>query len=219
MTARPLARVGTVDAVVADLRDRVLSGEIPPGAWLRERELTEEYAVARHSVRAALRQLAAERLVRVRPNRGVQVTVLDPAELRGLYELRAALETEAARLLVQRHGVEPLPVAVVEAAERLDGACASRPLDAEAVDDAHAALHHALVVAAGSARITEAHAALDAETRVYLRQLRPLMGPGEMARSHRALLAGLVAEGPEAVRRHIVGATERLIAETHEPRR
>jgi DNA-binding GntR family transcriptional regulator len=212
VTTRPLHRIGTVDALAAELRGRVLSGDLRPGTWLRERELTEAYGVARHSLRAALRQLAAERLVRVEPNRGVRVAVLDAAELRGLYELRAALETEAARLLVERDGVHPLPAEVLAAAERLDRACATRPYDAGAVDEAHEALHHALVSAARSTRITEAHAALDAETRVYLLQLRPLMGPAEMAENHRLLLDGLVAEGPEAVRRHIVDATEYLIA-------
>jgi DNA-binding GntR family transcriptional regulator len=216
VTTRPLHRIGTVDALAAELRGRVLSGDLSPGTWLRERELTEAYGVARHSLRAALRQLAAERLVRVEPNRGVRVAVLDPAELRGLYELRAALETEAARLLVERDGVHPLPAEVLAAAERLDRACATRPYDAGAVDEAHEALHHALVSAAGSTRITEAHAALDAETRVYLLQLRPLMGPAEMAENHRLLIDGLVAEGPEAVRRHIVDATEHLIAATRD---
>jgi DNA-binding GntR family transcriptional regulator len=214
VTIRPLHRVGTVDALSAELRARVLSGDLPPGAWLRERELTETYGVARHSLRAALRQLAAERLVRIEPNRGARVAVLDAAELCGLYELRAALETEAARLLVQRRGVEPLPGEVLAAAEHLEAECSRQPHDPSAVDLAHAALHHALVSAAGSARITEAHAALDAETRVYLLQLRPLVGPEEMAESHRVLLAHLVAEGPEAVRRHIVEATEHVIAAT-----
>jgi DNA-binding GntR family transcriptional regulator len=212
VTIRPLHRVGTVDALSAELRARVLSGDLPPGAWLRERELTESYGVARHSLRAALRQLAAERLVRIEPNRGARVAVLDTAELRGLYELRAALETEAARLLVQRRGVEPLPDEVRAAAERLEAECSRRPPDPGAVDLAHADLHHALVSAAGSTRITEAHAALDAETRVYLLQLRPLMGPEGMAAEHRALLQGLVTDGPEALRQHIVEATERLIA-------
>ena len=216
MTTRPLPRVGTVDALAAELRARVLSGDLPPGTWLRERELTETYGVARHSLRAALRQLAADRLVRIEPNRGTRVAVLDAAELGGLYQLRAALETEAARLLVERRGVEPLPDEVLAAAGRLEAECSRRPHDPSAVDLAHADLHHALVSAAGSARITEAHAALDAETRVYLLQLRPLMGPEEMAENHRALLSQLVAEGPEAVRRHIVEATEGLIAATEE---
>ena len=57
---------------------------------------------------------------------------------------------------------------------------------------------------------------MDAETRVYLLQLRPLVGPEGMAADHRALLQGLVTDGPEALRQHIVEATERLIAATDE---
>jgi DNA-binding GntR family transcriptional regulator len=212
MTGEPLGRIGTVEAVAADLRRRVLGGELAPATRLRERELAERYGVARHSLRAALRQLAAERLVRLEPHRGAWVAALGPGELRGLYELRAALETEAARMLEERALLDPWPPVVAAAAARLEAACAADPADPRAVDEAHAALHHALVTAAGSARITEAHAALDAETRVFLLQLRPFLTPARMAAHHRELLAGLRRDGPDAVRRHVVAATEQLIA-------
>ena len=73
-----LARVSTVDALAAALRTRILDGELAPGERLRELELAEAYGVARHSLRAALRALAAEGLVTIEPNRGARVARLAP---------------------------------------------------------------------------------------------------------------------------------------------
>jgi DNA-binding GntR family transcriptional regulator len=72
-----LARVSTVDALAAALRARIFEGDLAAGERLPERELTERYGVARHSVRAALRSLAAEGLVTIEPHRGASVASLD----------------------------------------------------------------------------------------------------------------------------------------------
>src|SRR4051794_5983504 len=116
-----LARVSTVEALCASLRGRILDGELTAGARLREAELTEAYGVARHSVRAALRELEHERLVRLEPNRGARVAELDARELVALGELRIALEVEGARLALARHRGR-LPKAVHEAARALRAA-------------------------------------------------------------------------------------------------
>ena len=65
--------------------------------------MTERYAVARHTVRAALRALAVEGLVAIEPNRGARVASLEAAEVESLFELRAALELEAAHLALERN--------------------------------------------------------------------------------------------------------------------
>src|ERR671924_53620 len=69
---RQLHRTSTVDALADALRREILDGELPAGARLRERELCEAYGVARHSLRAALRSLASDGLVRIEPHRGAQ---------------------------------------------------------------------------------------------------------------------------------------------------
>ena len=89
MSARlALQRVSTVDAIAAALRTRILDGELGAGERLRELELAEAYGVARHSLRAALRALAAEGLVAIEPNRGARVARSTAADLGALFELR-----------------------------------------------------------------------------------------------------------------------------------
>jgi GntR family transcriptional regulator, trigonelline degradation regulator len=86
------------------LRDAILSLHFKPDEHLVERELCEQTGVSRTSVREALRQLEAEGLVERRGNRGLFVTAVTTEEARQIYEVRAALEPEMARLFAERAG-------------------------------------------------------------------------------------------------------------------
>ena len=197
-----LGRVSTVDALTAALRTRILDGELAPGERLRELELAEAYGVARHSLRAALRALAAEGLVVVEPNRGASVASLGPADIGPLFELRTALELEAARLALERHGGR-LPKAVHDAVRLLAAVCEQPNPPWSAVVEAHDHVHGALVAAAGSPRIERAYAALAGELRLAVIGLRPSWSLARMAEHHERLLADLEREGPAPLRLHL----------------
>src|SRR5688572_15421042 len=79
------------------LRDAIVSGALAPGQRLTERELTEMTGVSRTLVREALRQLEAERLITVVPNKGPIVRELTTREAKEIYAIRAVLEGLAAR--------------------------------------------------------------------------------------------------------------------------
>jgi DNA-binding GntR family transcriptional regulator len=199
--------VTTVDAVTDALRDEILGGRRPAGARLVESELTARYGVARHSLRAALRALENEGLVRVETNRGARVARLDAQDIVQLYELRTALEVEAARLALERNGGR-LPVR--DALDRLTHACEHGSW-AE-INDAHAGLHGAIVHAAHSPRIEAAHRALNGELRLFLNQLEPLWSRERMAADHVALVRGLERDGPAALRGHLAESAAALVA-------
>ena len=63
--------------------------------------------------------------MRIEPHRGARVAELSGDDVRWLYELRTALELEAAHLALERNGGR-LPPAVHEALARLEAACARR---------------------------------------------------------------------------------------------
>jgi DNA-binding GntR family transcriptional regulator len=203
MSARePLARVSTVDALAAALRARILEGELGAGERLPERELTERYGVARHSVRAALRALAADGLITIEPNRGASVASLDAAAVKSLFELRAALELEAAHLALERNRGR-LPDSVRRAVAELGAVCARGAPAWSDVADAHNAVHLAIVGAAHSERIARAYDGLAGEMRLFLTALRPHWTLERMAAHHEQLLDRLERVGPEALREHL----------------
>jgi DNA-binding GntR family transcriptional regulator len=207
---RPLHRISTVDALADALRREILDGALPAGAWLRERELCETYGVARHSLRAALRALAADGLVTIEPHRGAHVTELTDEEVRWLYELRAALELEAAHLALERNQGR-LPRAVHDALARLQRACHGEDPAWSEINEAHSGLHAAIVQAARSPRIGAAHAALSGEMRLFLVALQPYVPADQLAADHAALIAGLERDGPAVLREHLRSAAETLV--------
>jgi DNA-binding GntR family transcriptional regulator len=91
-----------VDDLAARIRARIMSGEIPIGAPLRQAELAAQFGISRTPVREALRQLQSGGLIEVVPNRGAVVRVPAPWEVREAYEVRAELESLAARRAVDR---------------------------------------------------------------------------------------------------------------------
>ena len=97
-------RVGLAGGVVARLRERILSGELAPGARLHQADLAERLGVSRIPVRDALHQLAAEGLVHLNGRAGATVTELSIADLQELYELREAIEPLASRLAAPNVG-------------------------------------------------------------------------------------------------------------------
>ena len=207
---RELARTSTVDALAADLRRRILDGDLTPGSPLREEALAREYDVARHSLRSAMRALQGEGLVRIEPNRGARVTSLSPDDVRGLSELRTALEIEAARMALERGGGS-LPAAVHAAGDRLASLCGRARPSWGAVAEAHEALHHSIVEAAGSPRLEAVHRQAGAELRLFVLQLPPAWTFERIRADHLGLLAALERDGAEALRPHIAESTEALL--------
>jgi DNA-binding GntR family transcriptional regulator len=79
------------------LRNKILQGELVGGDRINPAVVGDQLGTSRMPVREALRQLDAEGLVTIRPNRGAIVTTLTAAEVCELFEIRAALEALAAR--------------------------------------------------------------------------------------------------------------------------
>jgi DNA-binding GntR family transcriptional regulator len=116
-TSSPLPTLGAshspLTQLVADaLRERIVSGALPPGERLVEGKLSEELGVSRMPVREALRQLAAEGLVTIEPRRGATVTQFNPGQIHELVEVRATLEGLNAKLAAKRH--DPAQIAELE---------------------------------------------------------------------------------------------------------
>lgn len=82
-------------AVLTELRQRIIRGDLPPGQPIRQEVLASELGVSRLPVREALVVLQSERLVDYTQHKGYVATMLDPVDLMQTYRLRDILESEA----------------------------------------------------------------------------------------------------------------------------
>ena len=88
-----LPRRGTADLLAAEIRTRILAGDLLPGDPLREAELAAAFNVARNTVREALRLLTQDGLADHEVHRGVSVRRHTPREVRDVFEVRTLIET------------------------------------------------------------------------------------------------------------------------------
>lgn len=88
-------------AIYDSLREAIISHRIGPGTKLPEDELASIYSVSRTVIRVALHALAHDRLVRLELNRGAFVAQPSIKEARDVFEARALIEPEVARIAAQ----------------------------------------------------------------------------------------------------------------------
>lgn len=84
------------------IREEILRGQIRPGTPLSRRRLARQLKMSLLPVADALRRLTEEGLVETRARAGTRVRVPTAQDVRELYDLREALETQSARLFAER---------------------------------------------------------------------------------------------------------------------
>ncbi len=90
------------DQVVDRVRDMIIEGILEPGSRIDEARLIEDLGVSRTPFREALRTLAAEGLVIVRPSRGSTVRKLTPVDVFSMLEVLGHLERLGGELACAR---------------------------------------------------------------------------------------------------------------------
>lgn len=178
------------------LRQAIITLRLPPGATIIEKQITDQLGISRTPVRDALRQLADEGLVTVKPQSGTFVALIDRLQLEEGRIIRRALEIEAVKRAAGR---------VDEAAiERLTDLLALQERagkrnnyeDFIAYDDQ---FHRAINELSGLPRLWRVISGAKAQ----LDRVRHLSAPipGQSARvlaQHRAVVAALARHDPEA---------------------
>jgi DNA-binding GntR family transcriptional regulator len=107
------------DYAYRQVRDRILSGELEPGAVLQQRDLASRIGISTTPLREALRRLKSEGLVELDAHRDARIAPLRAEEARDLLELRKSLDPLAAGLAAQRRTNADIQ-AIRAAQERLE---------------------------------------------------------------------------------------------------
>ncbi|MDY7541693.1 MULTISPECIES: GntR family transcriptional regulator [unclassified Cryobacterium] len=141
-------------AAFAYLRGRILSGEIPGNATLREQALAEELGVSRTPIREALRRLDETGLVEFVPNKGATVIAWTTEQMRETYYLRAMLESRAAGLAAVRISDGDLDRLAELIALMDDVVLAKDDAGISRLGELNAEFHRIIVTAAANAQLT-----------------------------------------------------------------
>jgi GntR family transcriptional regulator of gluconate operon len=159
-------RVRTLADHTSDaLRALIASGDLRGGQRLIETEIAAQLAVSRGPVRDAFKQLREEGLLVDYPRRGTYVVTLTADDARDVLDLRAGLESRAARLFIER--------ADQEAMADVDAACVALAAATEAgqsaaISDADYAFHEAVCRGSGAKRLLAVFVRQATELRVLL---------------------------------------------------
>ena len=90
------------DQLVGLVRDRILSGKVPPNSPIRQDALANELGISKIPLREALTRLEQEGLVHSHTNRGFFVRDLSASEAEEVYALRLKLEPDAVAIASER---------------------------------------------------------------------------------------------------------------------
>jgi DNA-binding GntR family transcriptional regulator len=92
----PLARRALYEDVAEQLRQRIFARDLEPGEWIDELKIAAELGISRTPLREALKVLAVEGLVAMKPRRGAYVAETSREDVTHVYHLLAVLESDAA---------------------------------------------------------------------------------------------------------------------------
>jgi DNA-binding GntR family transcriptional regulator len=166
---------------------RILNNELPAGTALIELALAEEFGVSRTTIRSAMRELQAERLIEVSPRRGSTVTRMSERDIEEVCHARYVLE--AAGLPETLSGLRARITAQMRAAlERMESAAAIG--DAVGVIIADTELHRVLIASADHPIMLDMWESLNGQMGALMRSDLDRQGIGleETTRRHARLL-------------------------------
>ncbi|MGV9633077.1 GntR family transcriptional regulator [Nocardia rhamnosiphila] len=217
MTGNNGASNGSIQGrLIAEIRRRIIAGEIAPGVNISEFAIAEEFGVSRTPVRETFKQLQTEGLVEIRPRVGTFVTTPSRRELTELFEMKLVLEGAAARLLAQRGRVPEIDM-LEENLRQADEAVArdDKARYAELVDE----FHNLLIVGADNHKL-EAHYRTLMNQLAYARLVTTsLSQPGralQSDREHHHVLELILAKDGESAERvmrdHVRASRQALMA-------
>lgn len=176
-----------------ELRDRILNGHYLPGEPITERIVAEELGTSRVPVRAALLQLEQDGLVSLIPNRGAYVRAFSPADLKNIFEARAALEGMALRLAVARMDPDELRPIVEEYREMLERNEIAEPEHMASLGNK---FHDAIIGACGNPVIARMVSSIADQVRLARRLYFPHTSKAQLMRvaSQHIQLAEVISE-------------------------
>lgn len=198
------------------LRAAIMSGAYRPGDHLGEVELAAKLGVSRGTVREALRHLQQEGLVRAGTRGMLRVNSLSAEEIRGLFQVRAALEGLAVTEVIAR----PNRTAAVAALRTAVSALAEAGEDFAAKVEADLGFHVRLCELSGNTMLVDSWRHLEGRIRVTIMSRDPEEAPAMMTPGRHAAIIDAIESGDRAgavavVEEHMAAAADHFASTPH----
>ena len=205
------------EQIAARLSERITAGAYAPGRRVMEQEVSLEFGVSRGPVREALRLLEKDGLVTILPRRGAQVTRLTIAEVREIFDIRAALNGLRDRQIAEGPDRARLLPALEQGVERL-AQLAPAPRDADGYVETVFELNRLLNDSTPNRRLREILASLALQTLRYSRlglstPQRRQQSVGNWRRLVQALREGDGLEAQRAAEQRVLDSRDAAIRE------
>lgn len=189
------------EAIAYELRREILRGNLAPGAPIKERDNAERQGVSRTPMREAIRILAQEGLVVLRPLRSPVVADPSLTEIIDQIEVLHALEMLSGELACLRASNAEIAEigALMNRIEAIYG-------EADTLDvfELDMQFHSAIVAASHNAALRETHGSYMARLwRARYLSARRKLSRDRVLRQHKAIHAALVARDASAIKAEI----------------
>ena len=200
------------DAVYQQIKSDIVTLKLPPGQPLRESQIAARQGVSRTPVREALRRLSYEGLVQIVANSGAIVTEVSLRDFLEITRVRELIEPYVAGAAAG--AVDAGLLAALAAEFRRLQITPRGEIAFHALNEADAALHNALLAAAGNRRIRiimeNLHAMID-----RFRYLSAARVYDDSIEEHLAIIEALQADDRKAaeaaMRRHLAHLKENIL--------
>jgi DNA-binding GntR family transcriptional regulator len=208
-----IAPTALYQEVAERLRQRIFAHELTPGDWIDEQKLAEQYGISRTPLREALKVLASEGLVELKPRRGCYVTEISRQDLDDIFPLMAMLEGRCAGDATRK--AQPADIAALnDIHERLESA--ARDGRIEAFFEANQEFHLRIQELAGNRWLVSV--IQDLRKVLKMSRLHSLSLEGRLQQSlneHRAIMAAFKAgdatKAEALMHDHLLSGREALV--------
>jgi len=195
------------------LRKAITSGQLKPGTHLVETELSDALQISRGTLREAMRQLQQEGLISAGARGRLSVRHLDTKEIRDIFNVRAALESLAARELAALSDRADAVAALRTAVDEMERAAASSLEDRIEAD---LRFHLMMCQLSGNETLLHQWSSLEGSIRMSIMFAGVDRAVKNMnAKRHHdivdAIESGDGDKAAAAVRHHMAGAAETLV--------
>jgi len=207
---KTVKRGESVSSAVMKLRELIVEGQIAPGSWVVEAELTERLGFSRTPIRGALQLLQQEGFIVEPPagaNSRLRITPLTKLDAQELYLIVAQLESLAGILTVdlEDQQLDALCKRMSDLNEKLQGvadANLKHPGDVFALDSK---FHREFVLAGAGARLRALHRMVQPQIERYWRLYvhRIAQNIPYSVSEHKEIISAIAKRNPRAIEKAI----------------